>query len=135
MGHFQIKRGYKRYLIDENNNPLIPLEEGCWYLTLDTVEVFIAIKGELKPLNQAGINLDEYDQRFKSIEARLDALEENGGKAELIFAEYSQFPSVGESGIMYIALDKNACYIYSNEYICVGNAEGSHYDIISGGKA
>ena len=134
MTQFQIKKGYKRYLLDENTNkPLIDLEEGCWYLTLDTMEVYVCVKGELKPLQQAGLNLEEYDDKFEDIEKRLAQLEQ---KHELIFAEYNQFPSHGEAGMLYIALDKNATYIFANEeYICVGNTEGSHYDVINGGSA
>lgn len=134
MAQFQIKRGYRKYLFDENNNPSIPLEEGCWYLTLDTAEVFVAINNELKPLNQAEINLDDYDDRFESIEARLDAIEANAGKREITFAEFSQFPTIGESNVLYIALDRNASYVFINgSYICVG--EDSHYTIINGGNA
>ena len=136
MTQFQIKRGYRRYLFDEDNKLLITPEEGCWYLVLDTTEVFVAINGQLKPLNQADINLDEYDERFESIEARLTRLEAEGSKAELVFAERSQFPTVGEANMLYIALDKNATFVYiNNDYICVGNAEDARYDVINGGKA
>lgn len=139
MMEFKIKRGYKRYLIDENNNPLIPLEDGCWYLTLDTVEIFVAINGQLKPLNQAEINLDDYDERFEDIEARLAALESRTPEQEVItFAEYSQFPTIGAANILYIALDKNASYIYnSDRYICVGTSEVGpiEIEIINGGSA
>jgi hypothetical protein len=52
------------------------------------------------------------------------------------FAEYSQFPTIGEANMLYIALDRKAIYAYiDTEYVCMGNAESTHYDIISGGKA
>ena len=132
---FQIKRGYKRYLLDDNNNPLIPLEEGCWYLTLDTVEIFVAINGDLKPLIQAEINLDEYDERFESIESRLDALENSSN--ELLFADRNTFPPVGDSDKIYIAVDKNELYIYKDgDYqLLSGGSTEVDIDIINGGSA
>ena len=138
MAQFQIKRGYKRYLFDEDNNLLITPEEGCWYLVLDTTEVFVAIDGQLKPLNQAEINLDEYDERFEIIESRLTALENKTPEQEVYtFAEFSQFPSRGAKDIIYIALDKNASYIFSEQgYICIGNTDSaSDIKLIDGGSA
>ena len=131
---FQIKRGYKRYLIDENNTPLIELEDGCWYLTLDTAEVFVAINGELKPLNQANINLDDYDERFNSIESRLTALEEKTPEQEVYtYQKYSEFPSTGVENAIYIALDKHASYVYAyGGYVCIANMD---IQVINGGNA
>lgn len=131
---FQIKRGYKRNLLDENNNPLIPLEEGSWYLTLDTTEVFVALNGELKPLNQANINLDDYDERFNAIEDRLTALEAKTPEQEVYtFPKYSDFPKEGKENIIYIALDKNASYVYAyGGYVCIANMD---VQVIHGGNA
>lgn len=134
---FQIKRGYKRFLIDDENNPLIPLEEGCWYLTLDTIEVFVAINGELKPLSQAEINIDDYDQRFEDIESRLEALENKADQeSEITFAEYSQFPSIGEINKLYIALDEKSSYIWDGDsYVKISGESTSDIKLINGGSA
>lgn len=135
---FQIKRGYKRYLIDDDNNPLIPLEEGCWYLTLDTVEIFVAINGQLKPLNQAEINIDDYDQRFEAIESRLEELENRAQpESEITFAERAQFPTEGVINKLYIALDEKASYIWDGDsYVKIsGEAEDITIKLIDGGSA
>ena len=134
---FQIKRGYRKYLLDDNNNPLIPIEDGCWYLTLDTAEVFVAINGQLQPLNQAEINLDDYDQRFNAIESRLEALESKEDQAsELIFAEYAQFPTVGEINKLYIALDEKSSYIWDGDsYVKISGESTSDIKLINGGSA
>lgn len=136
MAQFQIKRGYKRYLIDENNAPLIPLEEGCWYLALDTAEIYVAINQELKKLNESEIDLDIFDERFGSIEERLTNLE---NKSEpLRFAERQQFPTVGDTDKLYIAIDENQLYIFiDNEYVAIGGSSSEDLDIkvINGGDA
>ena len=133
---FKIKRGYKRFLIDEENNPLIPLEEGCWYLTLDTAEIYVAINQELRKLNESEIDLDIFDERFGSIEERLTNLE---NKSEpLRFAERQQFPTVGEQDKLYIAIDENQLYIFIDyEYVAIGGSSSGDLDIkvINGGDA
>ena len=135
MVEFKIKRGYKQYLLDDDNKPLIDIEEGCWYLTLDTVEVFVAINGKLEPLNQAQINIDDYDERFDTIESRLDALENKSN--ELLFADRNTFPPEGDPNKIYIAVDKNELYIYKEgEYqLLSGGSTEVDIDIIDGGSA
>lgn len=134
---FQIKRGYKRFLMDEENNPLIPLEEGCWYLTLDTVEVFVAINNQLQPLNQAQIDIDDYDERFDAIESRLEALENKAAEeSEITFAEYAQFPSIGEINKLYIALDEKSSYIWDGDsYVKISGEADIDIKLINGGSA
>lgn len=134
---FQIKRGYKRFLMDEENNPLIPLEEGCWYLTLDTVEVFVAISNQLHPLSQAQIDIDDYDERFDLIESRIEALEQKAQEeSEITFAEYAQFPSVGEINKLYIALDEKASYIWDGDsYVKISGESDINIKLIDGGSA
>lgn len=73
---------------------------------------------------------------------RLAELENGSGsdpesESVLTFAQFSQFPSVGEEGVLYTALDKHASYVYSDgEYVCVGS-EGESLDVsvIYGGNA
>ena len=137
---FEIKRGYKNRLMNEDGSPKIALQDGCWYLTLDTAEVFVAINLEgvtkLYKINEApSINLDEFDERFNAIEDRLDALENKSN--ELLFADRDTFPPIGEPDKLYIAVDENQMYIYlDNEYIPVGGS-GQSVDIhmIDGGSA
>ena len=45
MGDFQIKKGLKQNLFDDLGNLLITPEEGCWYITTDTFELFVCFNG------------------------------------------------------------------------------------------
>lgn len=138
---FEIKRGYKDRLMDENGSPKINLEDGVWYLTLDTAEVFVAIDLNgvlgLYKINEApGLNLDEFNEKFDALEARVSVLENKG--EPLRFAERNQFPTIGESDKLYIAIDENQLYIFiDNEYVPIGGSSSGEIDIqvINGGDA
>ena len=138
---FEIKRGYKDNLMDKNGSPKIDLQDGCWYLTLDTAEVYVAINLngviDLYKINEApGLNLEEFDERFNALDARVTTLEEKGDP--LRFAERAQFPTTGATDKLYIAIDENQLYIFmDNEYIPIGSASSGEIDIqlINGGSA
>lgn len=141
---FEIKRGYKNRLMNEDGSPKIELQDGCWYLTLDTAEVFVAITLDgildLYKINEApGLNLDEFDDRFDKIEARLTALEEKAlNESELLFADKDTFPVVGEPDKIYVAVDRNEMYIYKDEqYQLISGNSSAPTDIsmINGGSA
>lgn len=141
---FEIKRGYKNRLMNEDGSPKIELQDGCWYLTLDTAEVFVAITLDgildLYKINEApGINLDEFNDRFDSIETRLSALEEKSSdESELLFADKNTFPEVGESDKIYIAVDTNEMYIYKDgiyQLISGSSLDPSDISMINGGSA
>lgn len=58
MAEFKIRRGISGdlFLSDDRINPLVKLEEQCWYLCTDTANLYLCIKGEdntltLKPFN------------------------------------------------------------------------------------
>lgn len=98
--HFQIKRGLRERLLDENNKPLITIEEGVWYLTSDSNEVFIGHKGnnddvELNPLISGGV------QTYNST---LD------------------LPTIGHKNIVYIIVTKNKISHY--------RWAGTHYELL-----
>jgi hypothetical protein len=138
---FEIKRGYKDRLMDKDGSPKIDLQDGCWYLTLDTAEVYVAINLngvlDLYKINEApGLDLEEFNERFDALEARVSALENKG--EPLRFAEKNQFPSVGESDKLYIAIDENQLYIFmDNEYVPIGGSSSGDLNIqvINGGDA
>lgn len=138
---FEIKRGYKDNLMDKDGSPKIDLQDGCWYLTLDTAEVYVAINLngvlDLYKINEApGLDLEEFNERFDTLEARVSALENKG--EPIRFAEKNQFPTVGESDKLYIAIDENQLYIFmDNEYIPIGGSSSDDLNIqvINGGDA
>lgn len=135
---FKILRGNKGNLIDDQGNSRLPEEKlvnGYWYLTNDTAEVYVCLEVDghlqLKKINECDVNNDFSD--LESFEQRLAALE-----AEEVVETYgykSAFPTTGEAGHMYIAVDEQKTYIwYDNNYLPVGGSS-EEYDIIFGGTA
>ncbi len=47
---FKIKKGLKENLFKETNVP----EEGCWYITTNTQEVYVCLDGQIKPIQTEG---------------------------------------------------------------------------------
>lgn len=149
MGHFQIKRGYKSTLLDDAGTPLIPLDDGCWYLTLDTAEVFVALtindSLNLYKINEAPIDLKEFNDRFDAIEVRLDdiddrlsSFEENSTSDVLSYIDRSQFPTTGALNKLYIDITENISYRWdanSNEYIALAGDSDIEISLINGGSA
>ena len=78
------------------------------------------------------------DDSFRNIEDRLEGLEAHvEQESQITFAEYSQFPSVGEPNKLYIALDEKASFIWDGHaYVSIGG-ETTDIDIklINGGSA
>lgn len=93
---------------------------------------------KLADVTDITVKLAAIDDSFENIENRLAALE-NGveQEAQVTFAEYSQFPSIGESNKLYIALDEKASFIWDGDaYVRIGG-ETTDIDIklINGGSA
>ena len=136
---FIIKKGRSTVLFDENGACRIPQEKlivNGWYLTTDTAEVYVALKQdsgliELKKINECDVN---NDLDLESFEERLTALEE-----EEVVETYGYrvgFPTQGETGHIYVAIDEQKTYVwFDNAYVVVGAAEAESPDLIFGGTA
>jgi hypothetical protein len=132
---FIIKKGQSDRLFQLSQEQLI---ENCWYLTLDTAEVYVALRQgtgllELRKLNECDIDQD-FD--FDSFEERLSALE-NEDKLHT-FGYRSVFPETGINGHLYVAIDEGKTYVFcDDQYIVVGEANDENIapDMIFGGTA
>lgn len=114
---------------------------GIYYLHDSSVTSILKAPDVTKPENWHKLgeitNISLLEERI----AALEELEANRTQnAVQTFAEKSQFPTIGEPGIVYVAIDKSASYIWNEkDYICVGTGtvEISDLDIkiIHGGNA
>lgn len=128
-GIFQIKRGLRKNLCDDYLNPLIPLEDGCWYLCTDTAELFVSNDGlTLTPLN-AESTFDSSD-----IYTQLDELKSQQLKYVKVTDEAEIPETVVDPYIVYYSIHSNGesanTYIYDKDldrYVCTGTS--SHYDL------
>ena len=93
---FKIKRGLKANLFSETNIP----EEGCWYITTDTQEVYVCLDGEIK-------------------QEKIDGA--TGGVVTV--ATRGELPNVGAADVIYIVTSENATYRYTD----TADGNGSHY--------
>lgn len=146
MNNFQIKCGYKNHLIDEvSGNTLIELEDGCWYLTLDTAEVYVAITRNdslyLCKINEApDIDLGPLNDRFDLVENRLNNLETKITESDVLsYIDSKQFPTTGSINKIYIDISSNIAYRWDSEssrYISLSTTtEDLDIHIINGGNA
>ena len=122
---FNILRGNKANLIDDQGNILLPqdkLVNGYWYLTNDTAEVYVCLeidgKLQLKKINECNISADFSE--LESFEDRLEALEADRTH---IYGYRKGFPTEGIRDHMYIAEDEHRTYIYAdNRYIHIADS-------------
>lgn len=127
MGNFQIKKGLKANLFDGDGNLLITPEEGCWYITIDTYELYVCFNGIVSPVGAAAISDLE---RFDQLSERIESIVQNYGYK-------NSLPRVGEENVVYRVIDENAEYRWdkvSQQYYCVGR-DYKEIQIIHGGKA
>ena len=139
---FKILRGNKSTLIDENGGSKLPPEKlvnGYWYLTNDTAEVYVClnINGQLvlKKINDCDDTSDWDEVRIETIEERLTALESSSDVETLGYR--SDFPTVGQSNKLYVAVDEQKSYVWVNDQYMVvgGSSEYEEPSIIFGGTA
>lgn len=96
---FKIYRGLSTNLFDENGVCLLSadkLENGAWYITTDTIDVYVCFNGTLEKINSSSDSWDE--ERVAQIESR-SYYERFGSR--------SVFPPTGELNRIYIANDEN----------------------------
>lgn len=128
-GIFQIKRGRRANLCDEFLNPLITLEEGCWYLCIDTAELFVSNDGmSLTKLNAENTfdSTDIYAQLndLKSQQIKYVKVEDEGDIPQQVDDPYIVYYSINSTG------DSANTYIYDSDlgrYVCTGTS--SHQDL------
>ena len=127
MGDFQIKKGLKQNLFDDLGNLLITPEEGCWYITTDTFELFVCFNGMVQPIGIENLALLE----------RFDALEEKVASIIQTYGYKTSLPKVGEPNVIYMVVDENAQYRWdedSQQYYCMGR-DYHEIQVIHGGNA
>ena len=126
MGGFQIKKGLKGNLFDAAGNLLITPEEGCWYITIDTYELYACFDGVVKPIG----GIADFSDKFNQLEEKIDTkIQTYGYKSSL--------PVKGEANVIYMITDENAQYRWSEtsaQYYCVGR-DYNEISIIDGGSA
>ena len=134
---FKIKKGLKENLFKETNIP----EEGCWYVTTDTQEVYICLNGEIRPIKIEGSFDPEEIAQIKSDITELQKKIDGATGGVVTVATRNELPNVGASNVIYIVAEENATYRYAD----IGDGNGSHYisvgrdyteiSIINGGTA
>lgn len=138
MTDFKIRQGLSTDLFDSNNNILsdVILEVGCWYLCIDTVDVYVCVKKNyLGDESQENLTLRRVNAySFEQLEDRVDNLEKE--------ARYIRIHDEGElptnfdsrdfnpNTAYYIITDEAAgfmnLYIFdkgANGYICTSKAD------------
>lgn len=123
MTQFQIKKGLSTNLFDNQGNLLITPEEGCWYITTDTFELYVCFNGVLKATGQV-----------KDFETRLKALETRTARIVKTYSTFSALPLTGEVDSLYIVEEDNISYrwdVTTTSYVPLG----LDIQVINGGKA
>lgn len=116
---FKIKRGLKANLFSETNIP----EEGCWYITTDTQEVYVCLDGEIKPIKTEGSFDPEELNQIKSDIAELQEKIDGATGGVVTVATRGELPNVGAADVIYIVTSENATYRYTD----TADGNGSHY--------
>lgn len=123
MTQFQIKKGLSTNLFDSQGNLLITPEEGCWYITTDTFELYVCFNGMLKATG-----------RVEDFETRLKALETRTARIVKTYSTFSALPLTGEVDSLYIVEEDNISYrwdVTTTSYVPLG----LDIQVINGGKA
>lgn len=126
---FQIKRGLRANLCDEFLNPLIDLEEGCWYLCTDTADLFVSNDGQSLTQLNSECTFDSSD-----IYSTLEDLKSQQLKYIKIKDESEIPETVKDPYIVYYIINSDEesanTYIYDKDldrYMCTGTS--SHEDL------
>lgn len=126
MAQFQIKKGLSTNLFDNVGNLLITPEEGCWYITVDTFQLYACFDGVVKKVGDV-----------EDFEARLSDLEEQVEKIVQTYGYKSALPLKGEENVVYVVTDENAQYYWNettSSYFCMGR-DYNEISVIDGGNA
>ena len=116
---FKIKKGLKENLFSTANIP----EEGCWYITTDTQEVYVCLNGEIKPIKAEGSFDPEELTQIKNDIAELQEKIDGATGGVVTVATRGELPNVGATDVIYIVTNENATYRYTD----TADGSGSHY--------
>lgn len=113
---FKIKKGLKA------NLPSVG-EEGCWYVTTDTQEVFVCFNGVISPIKADGsfdpVDYAQVKSDVEELKTKIDAA--TGGVVTV--DTRGNLPNVGSSNVLYVVADENATY----RYMDIADGSGAHY--------
>lgn len=138
MMDFEIKKGKSTSLFNEAGECILPsehLSDGCWYLTTDTAEVYVAFQQpdgtfQLRKLNECDVDVDfdleDFDNRLSALEAQ-ERIHTYGYK--------NLFPVNATEGDVYVAADEGCTYVFYNGRYCLVGSSDSAPEIIFGGTA
>lgn len=120
------------------NLPQAQKEEGCWYLTTDTQELYVCLNNTLHKVSAMG----SFDpKRVDALEGKVKGLESQIKEASSTksYPSFSDLPKEGAENIIYIVEDENAVYRYFNlngesHYYCVGR-DYENIAVIVGGDS
>lgn len=131
--NFQIKLGKSENL--ERATPI----PGCWYLTTDTFELFACFDETIgiQPIKATG----SFDpERVTALEAEVKDIKQQlqnvSSPIEWVTTN-DNLPMRGSENIVYIVINEDASYMWSNEisdYVCIGR-NYEEITVIHGGTA
>lgn len=86
MVDFKIRRGYSSTVFIAPNvvNPRLVIEEGCWYLCIDTAELFLGVMAESGALILKRINEVKSEVSDEKFQAALQALDQKVATLETL---------------------------------------------------
>ena len=110
--NFQIKKGLSTNLFDQQGNLKITPEEGCWYITTDTFQLYAYFNGVFETIGAV-----------EDFESRLEALEYRTARIVRTYETKANLPSIGEENTLYIVEENNVSYRWdktTSSYVSLG---------------
>ena len=117
---FKIYSGLSSSLFDSDGNLILAKEkrvEGAWYVTIDTVDIYIYLNGVMNPV--AANSWDE--TRISALEDTVEQLSEKVlNENAVTYERYGYYDTLiknvpGDPTVIYMVTDKNCDYIWNNE--------------------
>ena len=132
---FNIKRGLSTSLISDNGEPLIELQDGCWYLCEDTVDLYVCIDGKLQLINVEG-SWDE--SRIASIESNISNISQTlaaFGKTVKEVENIVNLPNSGDENLIYLIVNENRLFRWNKSKYIYNEitSDWQDIDLINGG--
>ena len=131
---------FKIYKGLSTNLERAPKIEGCWYITIDTQELYVCFDGVLHHINDASsFDPTEMQNDINNIKKDIADLETkvNQAHGSVTVKSREELPQDGSADIVYIIEDENAIYRWdatNSEYFSVGR-DYNEIEVIYGGSA